>query len=160
MRCAVRNLALAAMAAALGAAPGAQAADAHSLVVSAAVLSKNNCRFATAASTLSLSIDPASGAAATASATLSIRCTGAAATALWTLSGDNGLYGSSPSALRMRHSTNPAEFLPYSLSFPASGSVPRNVWQNLSVTATVLPADFQNVSSGAYSDSVTLSLLP
>jgi len=42
----------------------------------------------------------------------------------------------------------------------AIGSVAKNVWQSLPVSATVLPADFQNVSSGAYSDSVTLSLLP
>jgi spore coat protein U-like protein len=160
MRCAVRNLVLAAMAGVLAAAPGARAADGHSLTVSATVVSNSNCRFSTAGSTLALSIDPASGAAATASGTLSIRCVGSAATANWSIAANSGLYGASPSALRMRHGTNPAEFLPYSLSFPASGSVPKNVWQDLTVTASVLPADFQNVSAGAYSDAVTLSLLP
>jgi len=155
----VRRLVLAALAGALVGAP-AVAADGHSLTISATVLSNSNCRFSAAASTLSLSIDPASSAPVTASGSVSIRCVGAAATANWSISSDNGLYGSSPSALRMRHGTDFAQFLPYSLSFPASGSVPKNVWQSLPVTATVLPADFQNASSGAYSDSVTLSLLP
>ena len=155
----VRRLVLAALAGALVGAP-AVAADGHSLTISATVLSNSNCRFSAAASTLSLSIDPASSAPATASGSVSIRCVGAAATASWSISSDTGLYGSSPSALRMRHGTDFAQFLPYSLAFPASGSVPKNVWQSLPVSATVLPADFQNVSSGAYSDSVTLSLLP
>ncbi len=160
MRCAVHKLALAAMAGALVAAPDALASGGHSITVSATVVPTNKCRFASAASSLSLGIDPASAAAATASGTLSIRCTGGAATTTWGLSANSGLYGSSPSALRMRHGTSATEFLPYSLSFPASGTVPRNVWQDLTVTATVLPADFQNALSGAYSDSVTLSLIP
>lgn len=144
----------------LCAASSALAGGGHVLTVSAAVLSKNNCRFSTAASTVSLAIDPASGAAATASTTLSIRCTGSAAIANWSLSSDNGLHGASPAALRMRHATDLAEFLPYTLSFPVSGSVPKNVSQSLTVTATVAAADYQNVQPGAYSDTVALSLLP
>lgn len=144
----------------LCAASSALAGGGHVLTVSAAVLSKNNCRFSSAASTLSLAIDPASGAAATASTSVSVRCTGSAATANWSMTSDNGLYGSSPSALRMRHGTDATQFLPYSLAFPASGTVAKNVWQALSLSATVLPADFQNASPGAYSDTVVLSLLP
>jgi hypothetical protein len=154
-----RRLVLAALAGALIGAP-AVAADGHSLSISATVISNSNCRFAAAASALALSIDPASSSPATASGSVSIRCAGSAATAVWSLTSNNGLYGTSPSALRMRHASNFAQFLPYSLSFPASGSVAKNVWQALAITATVMPADFQNVSSGAYSDSVTLSLLP
>lgn len=149
-----RSLVPVAMALAL-AASAAGAADGHSLTVSATVISASNCRFSTAASTLSLAIDPASGAAATASGTLAIRCVGGAAIASWSLASNNGLYGS-----RMRHATDLTQFLPYTLSFPASGTVPRNTWQNLAVSATVQPADFQNVPGGAYSDAVTLSLLP
>jgi len=155
----VRNLVVAAVALGL-AVPGAMAADGHSLTVSATVISNSNCRFSTAASSLALSIDPASGAAATASGTVSIRCVGSPATALWSLASNSGLYGSSPAALRMRHGTNVTEFLPYALAFPASGSVPKNVWQDLTLTATVQPADYQNAAAGAYSDAVTLSLLP
>ena len=136
------------------------AADGHGLTVSATVLTKNNCRFATAASTVTLIIDPSSDAAATASATVATRCQGSAPTASWSLSTGNGLHGSSPTTLRLQHATNVTEYLPYSLAFPATGSVPKNVWQNITLTATVSPADFQNASSGAYSDAVTLSLLP
>jgi hypothetical protein len=144
----------------LCAASSALAGGGHVLTVSAAVLSKNNCRFAAATATLSLSIDPAGGTAVASGATLSIRCTGSAATANWSLTSNSGLYGSSPSALRMRHGSDTAQFLPYSLTFPSSGSVAKNVWQDLTVTATVLPADFQNALPGAYSDTVVLSLLP
>jgi hypothetical protein len=139
---------------------GALAADGHSITVSATVLSKSNCRFATAASTITLNIDPSSGAAAAASGTVAIRCQGSAPTASWSLSAGTGLHGSSPTTLRLRHATHLMEYLPYSLASPASGSVPKNVWQNVTLTATVSPADFQNASSGAYSDAVTLSLLP
>ena len=148
------------MASTLLAAEDAPAAGAHTITVSATVLAGGNCRFQAAASSISLSIDPASGAPGTASGTLSIRCNSAAANVAWNLSANSGLYGSSPSALRMRHGTSATEFLPYTLSFPASGIVPRNTWRSLTVTATVLPADFQNALSGTYSDSVALSLLP
>ena len=144
----------------LCAASSALAGGGHSLTVSAAVLSKNNCRFASASSTRSLAIDPAGSTAATASINLSVRCTGSAATANWSLASDSGLYGPSPAALLMRHATDAAEFLPYSLSFPGSGSVAKNVWQSLTVTATVAAADYQNARPGAYSDTVVLSLLP
>ena len=55
---------------------GALAADGHGLTVSATVLSKNSCRFATAASTLGLTVDPASGTAVSAGTTVAIRCQG------------------------------------------------------------------------------------
>jgi hypothetical protein len=144
----------------LCAASSALAGGGHSLTVSAVVPSKNNCRFSGAGSTLSLSVDPAGGAAVAASTSLSIRCLGSSAVATWSLSANSGLYGVSPAALRMRHGTNLAEFLPYVLSFPASGSVTKNVWQDITVTATVAAADYQNARPGAYSDTVALSLLP
>ena len=52
------------------------------------------------------------------------------------------------------------EYLPYGLAFPASGSVPTNVWQNVTLAATVSPAAYQDASACTYSDTVTLSLLP
>jgi hypothetical protein len=144
----------------LCAASSALASGGHSLTVSAAVLSKSNCRFSGGVSTISLAIDPASGTAAAASTIVSVLCSGSAAIANWSMSSNSGLYGSSPSALCMRHGSDATQFLPYSLSFPASGSVAKNVRQDVTVTATVLPANFQNASPGAYSDSVVLSLLP
>ena len=148
------------MAAGLTAPALAPAADGHSLTVSATVLSKNHCRFSTASSTLALSIDPSSSTPATASGTLSLRCVGSDPVTTWSLSGNSGLHGASPAARKLRHGATPTELLSYSLTFPASGTVARNIWQSVAVTATVQPADFQNASSGLYSDQVTLSLLP
>ena len=150
----------AAMAAAIAAAPGAEAADSHAITVSATVLSKNNCRFSAASSSLAIAIDPLSATPATASTTLSIRCTGSAATALWSLANGGGLHGSGPASLRMQHQAQASEYLPYGLSYAASGSVAKNVWQDIVVTASVQPADFANAVAGSYSDSVTLTLLP
>ena len=60
----------------------------------------------------------------------------------------------------MRHASVPAEFLPYALAYPASGTTPKNVTQTITLTATVAAADFQNALAGAYSDQVSLSVLP
>lgn len=149
----------AALAAACCASPG-QAADAHALAISAVVLSKSNCRFSAASSTLSLAIDPASTAPASASAGVSFRCMGSAAVASWSVANNSGLHGAGPSSLRMRHASTPTEFLPYALAYPPSGTVPRNTTHTITVTATVAASAFQNALSGTYSDTVSLMLLP
>lgn len=151
---------LAAMALAIAAVPGAQAAGSHAITVTATVLSKNICRFSAPTSTLALAIDPASGAAASGGTTLSIRCMGSGALAVWSLSNDSGLHGGGPTALRMRHATDPLEYLNYSLAYTNAGSVPKNTDLAIPLTATVTPASFVNALPGTYSDSVTLSLLP
>jgi spore coat protein U-like protein len=151
---------LTAMATAIAVAPGAGAADTHTIVVTATVLSKNNCRFSTATTNLAIGINPASTAPAMASTTLSLRCTGSGAVAVWSLANDNGLHGSGPASLRMQHQAQATQYLPYGLSYAASGSVAKNVWQDIAVTASVQPADFANAVAGSYSDSVTLTLLP
>ena len=60
----------------------------------------------------------------------------------------------------MRHATIPGEYLPYSLSYPQTGDVIWIIPQTITVTATVTAADYQNARPGAYSDTVSLSLLP
>jgi hypothetical protein len=62
--------------------------------------------------------------------------------------------------MRMRHVTSPADFLPYTLAYPTSGTTPRNRRTTITVTATVMPTDFQNALMGNYSDTVTLSITP
>lgn len=155
----MRRLLLAAAALLAVAAPGAWAGT-NVLTVSAVVLSRNSCRFTAPSSVLGVAIDPASPGPASGSVSLSFRCTGSSATAAWSLSNGSGLYGSGPTSLRMRHATVVSEFLPYSLAYPASGSTPKNATQTITVTATVAAADFQNALPGAYSDTVTFSLLP
>ncbi len=142
------------------AAPGVRAADVHTLAVSVTVLSKSACRFSATSSAIGLAIDPSSARAASAAASIVMRCTGSAPIATFALSTNNGLFGSSPASLRMRHATVTTEFLNYSLSYPASGSAPKGVNQTLTVTASVAPADFQDALPGTYSDTVRLSIVP
>jgi len=132
----------------------------HQLTVSAVVLTKSNCRFTTASSSLSLAINPASTSAVSASASVSFRCTGSVLFPTWALLNNSGLHGTGPTGLRMRHTSAPSEFLPYTLSYPTSGSLIWGFLRTVTVTATVAAADYQNVLPGAYSDRVTLSLLP
>lgn len=145
---------------AAAAAQPAWAGGSNVLTVSAVVLSKSNCRFSGPASTILLSVDPANATPASAGTSVTFRCTGSAPSASWSLSHGAGLHGANPSALRMRHATAASEFLPYSLTYPPSGSTAKNAFQTVTVTATVAAADAKNVLPGIYTDQVTLSLLP
>lgn len=138
--------------------PSADAGGGHTIAVSAIVLSKNSCTFSTASSSISLVIDPSSGAMASGAGSVTFRCTGSSATAIWATSDDGGLFNAA--GKRMRHATSPTDFLPYSLSYTATGSAPKNVTQTITVTASVAPADFQNALAGNYSDTVVLSIAP
>ena len=73
---------------------------------------------------------------------------------------NDGLYSTGANAPRMRHGINLATYLPYVIDVPQSGTVARNVVQTLTVTGTVLVADFQNALVGAYSDTVVLTISP
>jgi spore coat protein U-like protein len=145
----------------LCAASSALAGGGHGLTVSAVVVSNNNCRFLTAASTLNLgAIDPSGTAAVSASANIRVRCTGSGLFAMWGISNNSGLYGLGANALRMRHATDTGEHLAYSLSYPQTGTIFWGVPRTITVAATVAAADYQNARPGAYSDTVVLSLLP
>lgn len=140
----------------------AGAASSHALAVTAAVLSKNTCRFQTTGPTAVAfgTINPAGTAPVTIGVTLQYRCNGADAVASWAVTSDDGLYESGAGQPRMRHATATTAFLPYTLTFPASGTVPRNVVRNMTVSATITPANVANALAGAYADSLVLTIQP
>lgn len=145
-----------------GAAQPALAGDSAIVSVGATVLSKNNCKFKgpTAAILAFGNIDPASNANATATATLTIRCGGASPTVVYALDHDSGLHKTGVNANRAKHATL-NEFLAYSLTLtPASGSIAKNTEQVITLTGTITPANFQNATTGAYADTVVLTLSP
>ena len=138
------------------------AAGSTAISVSAVILSAGNCRFRTASTTLDFGLlDPGNPANVTVNATIGFRCNGGPPNVTFAISGDDGLYESGPGSPRMRHTVQTTEFLPYGISLsPVSGTVPRNTNQVLAVTGTVLGASYGNAAAGAYSDTVTLTILP
>jgi spore coat protein U-like protein len=138
-------------------------ADTGALVVTATVVSKGVCKFQTGPATLAFgTIDPASGTAKTATATIQVRCTGAGSNpnVTYSLVADNGANASG-GVRRVRHATLASEVMAYSLAFsPASATIAKNTTVDITVSGKILPADFQNVASGAYSDTVKLDLYP
>ena len=136
-------------------------ADTGNLVINATVLSKSNCKFdIPGTATISFpAIDPSGAAAQVLSGALSFTCRGSAPTATYSIVQDGGLYNSAGN--RMRHSTNFAEFLPYSLALsPSSGSAPKNVSQPLTATITIPIASFQQAIVGTFADTVVITVSP
>ncbi|MEJ5989620.1 spore coat protein U domain-containing protein [Ramlibacter sp. PS3R-8] len=147
----------------LGSGLSAQAGTSSgTLAVTATVLSKNNCRFATSSLNVPFgTIDPGLTSNATVTVTSTFRCVGSAATAAYLISVDDGLWATGTNARRMRHATTTTEFMPYALSVsPTTGTVAKNVDETFTIIGTVLPVDYQNRLSGAYSDTVVLTLTP
>lgn len=143
--------------------PGlALAAGSGNIAVSATVLSKNQCKFNTAAATLNFgNLDPSNPIDVTASATFVFKCVGSDDPATFAMIDDDGLYETGLDANRMRHATIGAAYLPYTLSLnPTSGTAPRNVNQNLTVTGTVTGANYQTAFAGSYTDTVVISINP
>lgn len=140
----------------------AAAAGSASVPVSAVILSVSNCRFRTGSTALNFGfLDPANPVDVTVGATIGFRCNGGPQNVTFAITRDDGLYRSGPGAPRLRHNVLATEFLPYGLGLsPVSGTVPRNTNQILAVTGTVLGASYGNAASGAYSDTVTLTILP
>jgi Spore Coat Protein U domain len=140
----------------------AGAAGGHVLAVSATVPSKNVCRFQTTGPTALPfgAINPGGTSPVTVNLTLQYRCNGSDAVAAWAVTSDDGLYESGAGQPRMRHGTVLTAFLPYTLTFPAAGTVPRNTITNMAISATIAPADYANARAGAYADTVILSIQP
>src|SRR5689334_6204911 len=114
------------------------AATTQTMTISAVVLSKNVCKFNSTSSALNFgNINPTSASPVTASVTLAYRCNGSDPVATWSVSSDDGLYASGAGQPRMRHATLLTNFLPYTLTFPTSGSAPRNTNLNMTVTGTI-----------------------
>ncbi|WP_427913847.1 spore coat protein U domain-containing protein [Ramlibacter sp. MMS24-I3-19] len=131
--------------------------------MTASILSKSNCKFKTITpNTLDFgTINPTSSTSATATlATWTFACGGSAPTASFAITADNGLHNAG-SIKQMQHSTVTTELLPYSLDVsPATGNAARGAIVTLTITGTVLPADFKNAIAGAYSDKVKVTLTP
>lgn len=140
------------------------AAGSNTLTVSAVVISKSNCKFNTATSTLNFgNLDPLSSADVTASTTTAFRCVGSSPIATFFISQDFGAHKTGPGGNRMINTTYPVPpaYLPYSLTLnPSSGTVPKNSTQTLTITGTVLASDFQSAYVGNYSDTVILTIAP
>ena len=136
------------------------AAGTNNLAVTATVLSKSNCRFNSATSSLNLgNLDPANPIDVTLTATVGFVCRGSANPATFFNSDDGGLYNSG--GPRMRHTTALTEFLPYSLTLsPVTATVPKNVSQTLTITGKVLGSNYKNAYTGSYNDTVVISIVP
>lgn len=134
----------------------------NSVNVSAALLSKSNCRFNTAVSAINFgSLDPANPVDVTVSTSVTFVCRGSAPAATFSINDDDGLYEGGPDGNQMLHATLPVTYLPYSLSLsPNSATVPKNATQTLTITGTVLGSDYQNAFMGSYSDTVVISIVP
>ena len=145
-----------------GAFPAGAATSAATLSVTATVVSKNVCKFTSPTATLAFGvIDPRLTTNATASVNATFKCTGSSATAAFLITSNDGLWSTGTNARQMRHATITTEFMPYALTVsPSTGTVVKNVDQTLTITGTVLPVDYQNRFSGAYSDTVVLTLTP
>jgi spore coat protein U-like protein len=144
----------------LGFATGAAAQS--SVSISAVVLSKSNCKFdSNAPITLAFGeIDPSSNTNATATATRGFKCMGSAANATFLITAGDGMHASGAGQRRMKHAIL-NEYMSYSLALsPETDTVARNSAQTLTITGTVTPAQFADVSAGDYSDTVVISLLP
>lgn len=140
----------------------ALAASSTAVTVSAVILTRSNCRFSTSAAALPFGdLDPGNPVDVTVSVPVRFRCNGGPPTAVYLATDDDGLSETGPDANRMRHAILPGTFLPYEFSVsPASGSVPRNTPQTLTVTGTVRGADYQAAATGDYADTVVISINP
>jgi spore coat protein U-like protein len=143
-------------------ATGAQAADNGSVVVSAVVPSKSNCKLNAGAITLAFgTIDPASLVDAVATGSTGFVCHGSAPMATFAISADDGDFRSGPGIRRLRHTTVFGEFLRYSISLSTeSGTVAKGLAQTLTITGNIRPIEFRDVLAGAYQDIVRITLVP
>jgi spore coat protein U-like protein len=161
----VVGAALAALAGAMALPAAAQGTA--TLSVSAVVLSRNVCMFRNVPGNqphvLAFGdLDPAaSGNASAIASSVEFVCRGSSPIATFSISQNGGLHSTGgPNGNRMKHATAD-EFLPYTLALsPAAGSVPRNQFNTLTITGTVLLANYRAALAGDYSDTVVLTINP
>jgi spore coat protein U-like protein len=147
---------------------GAGAADNASLAVSATIVAKGSCKFATGTVFSAVlrnngtNIDPSSTTTASGTTSGSFDCKGGGNQPIvFVVSATDGLHASSPGLRRMQHATVTTEYLPYALAIsPSSASVEKNTPVTVTITATAVAGDFQSVVAGSYSDTVTVSVSP
>jgi hypothetical protein len=139
------------------------AADSSVVSVTATVVSKGNCTFRSKTAALDFgTLDPANPTDISVNATIIYRCQAQGNRPItFAITDDDGLYETGPDALRMRHTTQPTEYLPYSLNLnPTSGTVPKTLDFPLTVTGTVRGVDYQNAATGNYSDRMVITIEP
>jgi spore coat protein U-like protein len=135
----------------------AMAAGTNTLTVSANVV--GTCKFSTATSTLAFgALDPSVATNVNAAGSTQYWCTKGVTTA--SIAADNGANFSV--ARRMKHTTAPADFIPYSLTLTPSATAPAGPGTplTLALAGTVLGTDYTAVSAGNYTDTVTLTITP
>jgi spore coat protein U-like protein len=130
--------------------------------VTATVLSKSICKFNTATSALAFgNLTPGSGVPGAGTALFNFVCNGSAANATFVITADDGLYSTGPGARRMRHATDVAQFIAYSINLnPVTATVPKGAVQVLTVTGSIAPAAYNPAIAGAYADTVIISITP
>lgn len=140
----------------------AHASGTNTLTVTAAVLSKNKCKFNTANATLNFgALDPGNSTDVSKSTSVQFVCNGSAPIAAFAFTTNNGLYSTGPGAYRMRHATVTTAYLPYTLSLtPTTGTAPKGVNQTLTIDGTVSALNYQPALAGNYADTVVITLNP
>jgi spore coat protein U-like protein len=141
-----------------------QAGDTNVLSVSGTVISKHNCMFTTANSSLNFGVlNPANTANAVASTDIGFRCNGNPnKTLAYSIDHNGGLnFGVGAPGPKMERQTAPADLLPYSLTLsPANGTGLSNTNYTLTVSGVVQAIHYQNARPGSYLDTVVLSITP
>jgi hypothetical protein len=129
------------------------------LLAASASASAQNCTFRgpAPAAILFPTLDPSNATVVTAFTDVEIRCTGSGVPppSSWTFV---GLYGTNPN-LRIKHATL-ADFIAYSVGNPPALLSGSGSNQTYRVTATILPASYQNALASTYADSLTITVLP
>lgn len=136
----------------------ALAGDTNTLTVTATVL--GSCKFNTATSTLTFTLDPSSVADATVSTVPTFWCSNG--TTVGTPTTNNGLNYSGGSK-RMKSASNPTAFIPYSVTLTPGSTTGagKSTPINLTVTGTVLNANYINaLAANDYSDTVVITIAP
>jgi spore coat protein U-like protein len=143
------------------AAPAFAASTTHTLSVTATV--SGTCKFNSAGpTTLTIAtgagvIDPSAAGPATGTANVTFRCTTGTTSAI---TGDNGLNFSGSRRVK----NGAANFMPYALSLLNAAQVGTGHGagqdKTVQVDASIIAADYQNATAGAYTDTVVLTITP
>lgn len=134
----------------------AMAAGTNTLTVSANVV--GTCMFSSPTSTLAFGpLDPALTTDAAGTGTTNFWCT---KNATYTVSDDLGLYKSGAQR-RMQHATIPTEYVPYSMTYTTTGiGAGKTTPITLTLSGTVVNADYVNAAAGNYADTVIITVTP
>lgn len=138
------------------------AAGTNVISITAIVLSKGNCRFNSSTAALNFgNLDPGDPVDKNATTTINFRCQANGNNLItFSISSDDGRYGTGPDSPRMRHLTQTSEYLPYTLTLsPTSGNVPKITDTPLTIAGTLRGVDYRDALSGDYSDRVVISIV-